>query len=209
MAKKIRDEQGNTYVMKKPFYKRWWFILLVVIALAGAFGSKNSSKEDKQAKTVDNTQTQQVANTEKQETVKKDKSEPVYGLGQVVKVGDVEYIVKAKSSATNVGGDFGKNANGVYLLLDVAVKNIGKKAITVDSNFFTLYRGDVEYSSDSAAALFANNQANFFLSEVNPGTEISGKVVFDVTQEVIDDPATQLQVQTGIWGTQKAKINLQ
>ncbi|MGZ7228825.1 DUF4352 domain-containing protein, partial [Streptococcus pyogenes] len=70
-------------------------------------------------------------------------------MGQVVKVGDVEYIVHSKSSATNVGGDFGKNANGVYLILDVTVKNVGKKAITVDSNFFTLFRGDVEYSSDS------------------------------------------------------------
>ena len=47
------------------------------------------------------------------------------------------------------------------------------------------------------------------MSELNPGTEIAGKVVFDVTQEVIDDPAIQLQVQTGVWGTQKAKINLQ
>lgn len=104
---------------------------------------------------------------------------------------------------------FGKNANGVYLILDVTVKNVGKKAITVDSNFFTLFRGDVEYSSDSSAGIYANEAGKFFLSELNPGTEIAGKVVFDVTQEVIDDPAIQLQVQTGVWGTQKAKINLQ
>lgn len=208
MAKKIKDEKGNVYVQKKPFYKKWWFILLVVLVVIGAIGGNNGSKESKETSSSETTQIKQEVKEEKSEDSSQE-SEPTYGLGQVVKVGDVEYIVQAKSSATNVGGDFGKNAKGVYLILDVVVKNVGKEAITVDSNFFTLYRGEVEYSSDSSAGIYANDQADFFLSEVNPGTEISGKVVFDVPQEVIDDAATQLEVQTGIWGTQKARINLQ
>ena len=210
MAKKIRDENGNVYIQKKPFYQRWWFILLVVAGLVGIFGNNNSSKNSQQSSNSENTQTEQASGTEQQKTnTTVEKTEQVVGMGQVVKVGDVEYIVHSKSSATNVGGDFGKNANGVYLILDVTVKNVGKKAITVDSNFFKLFRGDVEYSSDSSAGIYANEAGKFFLSELNPGTEIAGKVVFDVTQEVIDDPAIQLQVQTGVWGTQKAKINLQ
>lgn len=208
MAKKIKDEKGNVYVQKKPFYKKWWFILLVALVVIGAIGGNNESKESKETSSSETTQIKQEVKEEKSEDSSQE-SEPTYGLGQVVKVGDVEYIVQAKSNATNVGGDFGKNAKGVYLILDVVVKNVGKKAITVDSNFFTLYRGEVEYSSDSSAGIYANDQADFFLSEVNPGTEISGKVVFDVPQEVIDDAATQLEVQTGIWGTQKARINLQ
>ncbi len=208
MAKKIKDEKGNVYVQKKPFYKKWLFILLVALVVIGAIGGNNESKESKETSSSETTQIKQEVKEEKSEDSSQE-SEPTYGLGQVVKVGDVEYIVQAKSNATNVGGDFGKNAKGVYLILDVVVKNVGKKAITVDSNFFTLYRGEVEYSSDSSAGIYANDQADFFLSEVNPGTEISGKVVFDVPQEVIDDAATQLEVQTGIWGTQKARINLQ
>ena len=207
MAKKIKDEKGNVYVQKKPFYKKWWFILLVALVVIGAIGGNNESKESKETSSSETTQIKQEVKEEKSEDSSQE-SEPTYGLGQVVKVGDVEYIVQAKSNATNVGGDFGKNAKGVYLILDVVVKNVGKEAITVDSNFFTLYRGEVEYSSDSSAGIYANDQADFFLSEVNPGTEISGKVVFDVPQEVIDDAATQLEVQTGIWGTQKARINL-
>lgn len=209
MAKKIKDEHGNVYVQKKPFYQRWWFISLVVLVVVGGFGGNKASKESSQAdNTAEIVQTKEEAK-ETAESAKEAKTEQIYGIGQVVKVGEVEYTVQAKSSATNVGGDFGKNANGVYLILDVVVKNVGSKAITVDANFFTLYRGDVEYSSDSAAGIYANDQANFFLSEVNPGTEIVGKVVFDVPQEVIDDTTTQLQVQTGVWGTQKARINLQ
>ncbi|KMK52756.1 hypothetical protein FEFB_15040 [Fructobacillus sp. EFB-N1] len=48
MSKKITDENGNTYVQKKPFYKKAWFwivvVLVVVIGGAGAGGS--SSKND-------------------------------------------------------------------------------------------------------------------------------------------------------------------
>lgn len=42
MAKKIKDENGNTYVQKKPFYKRVWFWLLVVIVVLIGFGSVGS-----------------------------------------------------------------------------------------------------------------------------------------------------------------------
>ena len=49
MSKKIKDENGNVYVQKKPFYKKVWFWLLVVIvvicaggALGGGDGSKSS-----------------------------------------------------------------------------------------------------------------------------------------------------------------------
>lgn len=36
MSKKIKDENGNVYVKKTPFYKKWWFILLVVLIAYGA-----------------------------------------------------------------------------------------------------------------------------------------------------------------------------
>lgn len=44
MAKKIKDENGNTYVQKKPFYKRVWFWILVVIVVA--VGASMGGKKD-------------------------------------------------------------------------------------------------------------------------------------------------------------------
>ena len=29
MSKTIKDEQGNVYKIKKPFYKKWYFILIM------------------------------------------------------------------------------------------------------------------------------------------------------------------------------------
>lgn len=53
MAKKIKDENGNTYVQKKPFYKRVWFWILVVIVVAvGASmgGKKDDGSKDTSSK---------------------------------------------------------------------------------------------------------------------------------------------------------------
>lgn len=60
MSKKIQDENGNTYVEMKPWYKKWWVWLLaviVVIFIFGAFGGSNSksNSSSKQNKTEKST----------------------------------------------------------------------------------------------------------------------------------------------------------
>ena len=210
MAKKIKDEHGNVYVQKKPFYKRIWFIVLVGLFVIGGLqsvlgGGGNSSTSSSQA-TSTTTQTTTEASASSSE---EQKEATTYSIGQEVPVGDVIYLVNSKEVTTNVGGEFGKTANGVFLVLNVTVKNNGKEAITVTDDFFTLLKGDVEYKSDSTAGIYANQDANFFLTEVNPENSVTGNVVFDITEETANDPSIQLRVQTGFWGTETGVINLQ
>lgn len=63
MAKKIKDENGNTYVQKKPFYKRVWFwILVVLVVIIGASamdgkkgtGAKSAPASSKSSSTASN-----------------------------------------------------------------------------------------------------------------------------------------------------------
>lgn len=209
MAKKIKDEHGNVYVQKKPFYKRIWFIVLVGLFVIGGLqsvlggGSNSSTSSSQDTSTTTQTTTEASASSS-------EKSEEVtYSIGQEVPVGDVVYIVNSKEVNTNVGGEFGKTANGIFLVLNVTVKNNGKEAITVTDDFFTLLKGDVEYKSDSTAGIYANQDANFFLTEVNPENSVTGDVVFDITEETANDPSIQLRVQTGYFGTETGVINLQ
>ena len=209
MAKKIKDEHGNVYVQKKPFYKRIWFIVLVGLFVIGGLqsvlggGSNSSTSSSQDTSTTTQTTTEASASSS-------EKSEEVtYSIGQEVPVGDVVYIVNSKEVNTNVGGEFGKTANGIFLVLNVTVKNNGKEAITVTDDFFTLLKGDVEYKSDSTAGIYANQDANFFLTEVNPENSVTGNVVFDITEETANDPSIQLRVQTGYFGTETGVINLQ
>lgn len=53
MGKKIKDEDGNTYVQKKPIYERVWFWVIVIIILGG-IGSQidNGSNSNANVKTT-------------------------------------------------------------------------------------------------------------------------------------------------------------
>ena len=213
MAKKIKDENGNVYVKKTPFYKKWWFILIVIIVVFGVVKGGSGSNSTKQevassssAQTTASEETAQTKVTEKNKNKEEEtKTKAENKIGEVVKVGDV---VNSKSLSQNVGGEFGKNANGIYLILNVTVKNNGKKSITVTDDFFKLLKDDTEYSTDSTAGIYANQEAKFFLSELNPENSITGNVVFDVNTETADASGLQLQVQTGVFGTQRGKISL-
>ena len=202
---------------KKPLFKKWWFWLIIVILIAGAVGGGNKDKTKK----ADTEKTAKVETKEsKTEESKTEESAPkksekqVFGIGQDVTVGKVVYRVDGKEVADTVGNEYvNSTAKGKFLVLNVTVTNNGDKAITVTDDFFKLYKGKTEFKADTTATMYANQAANgdsaaFFLQELNPESTLSGKVIFDVSEDTINDPSTQLQVQTGIWGTQTEKINL-
>ncbi|WP_261806115.1 hypothetical protein [Lapidilactobacillus luobeiensis] len=64
MAKKIKDENGNTYKLKKPFYKRVWFWILVVIVIIAA-GSCSDDKADKASSTKAQSSSKQATKVKK------------------------------------------------------------------------------------------------------------------------------------------------
>lgn len=56
MSKKITDENGNTYVQKKPFYKRVWFWILaiiVVIAIGSSMGGDSDTSSTGSSQNAD------------------------------------------------------------------------------------------------------------------------------------------------------------
>lgn len=195
-------------LLKKPFYKKWWvWVIAVIVVFAIAGGGEDETES------VDGSGEAETpkAETPKAETPKKDKPKEeakVYGIGEVVKVGDVEFTVNKTSTAKNVGGQFGSNAQGTYLLVDVTVTNKGNEAITTDTSFFKLKAGEKTYEADSTASMHTDMELKFFLQQVNPDLSNTGTVVFDVTDEVIANPELKLQVQTGFWGTETGEIKI-
>ena len=220
MAKKILfDENGNEVKgkLKKPIYKRVWFWVLAVVVL-----SSFATGGDDEAETTTAADTQTQTTTETETTAESSESaapvaeepapvEPSFTIGQVVNVGDVEYTVNSLSTATTLGSEYSnQTANGVYLVVEVRVKNNGQKAMMIDTNLFSLVDGEIVYDSDGTASMYANtDESGFFLENLNPGLEKTGKVVFDVPQSTIDSSTKQLKVTTGFFGTESALINLQ
>lgn len=193
------------------------FLGLLLLGVLGMLFGKDDEKTSQTADSASPASSLSASSEQEQSSVTQEETsstevassaEASYGIGQVVSVGDLEYTVNAKSIESNFGGEFGKTANGVYLTLNVTVTNRGKKALTVSDGFFTLLQGDVEYSTDTTAGIYANDNANFFLQELNPQSSITGNVVFDVTEEVANNPDLKLQVQSSFWGFKKVLINL-
>lgn len=209
--------------MKKPFYKKWWFILIVVIIVLGAIGNmagendatKETDSKDKVETSAKAPENKDSSKDDKKDNVKEDKKEEIVGVGAPLEVGDATFTLNGVELADQVGPSvLPTKASGKYIVLDVTYKNNGNKAVTIDSSFFKLKRGEKTYEADSVASMSANQgedgniQNSFFLQEVNPDMEIKGKVVFDLAPEVAESTDLQLQVQTGIWGTETGMINL-
>ena len=91
-----------------------------------------------------------------------------------------------KCGVKKVGsGGLDKDAQGQFCLVTVKVSNIGKEAQTFsDSSQKAYAAGGTEYSTDTAAAIYANEDAATFLNEINPGNGVTGVLVFDVPTNV-------------------------
>lgn len=168
-------------------------------------GGSDNSKETASKSTT----TSETTTTDSSSKASSEETEATYSVGQTFTVRDVEYTVDSVSTSQTVGDEFiNKTAQGTYLLLNITVKNNGDDALSVSNDYFTLYKGKTKYTSDSTASLYASDNTGFFLEEVNPGNALTSNVAFDIPQDVVSDSSLQLQVQTGLWGTQTALVNV-
>jgi hypothetical protein len=113
-------------------------------------------------------------------------AEKVAKIGQPARDGKFEFVVKqVKCGVSKVGGDLGETAQGQFCLVTVNVKNIGKEAqMFSDGNQKAFAANGTEYSADTAAAIYANKNAETFLNEINPGNQVTGVLVFDIPKNV-------------------------
>lgn len=202
---------------KKSIFKRWWFwvlAIIVIIAIAGGGESDDTTQStDKGESTkAESANASKETKTTDTNSAKEEKS---FGMNEEVKVGKMTYKVTSKTPADQVGPSaLPEKASQKFLVVEVTVKNGGDKAVTVDSNFFKLKRGGKTYEANATASMSANQDESgnitnsFFLQQLNPDSEMSGKVVFDVAPEVAAATDLQLQVQTGAFGTETELINL-
>lgn len=181
-------------------------VLLIIIAIATGGGEETAEPTTPPEETTSDTATEETTSeTPAEEPAEEPVEEVVAGIGQEIQVGDVFFTANEVTTATSLGGEYGVTAQSQFTVVNVTIRNEKNEAITVDSSFFKLLSGDRTYDSDGGAGIYANEDADFFLTSVNPGVSLSGNVVFDVPAD-LENP--QLQVQTGFFGTETGVINL-
>ncbi len=200
--------------IKKPMYKKWWVWLLAVVIIAAALGGG-----DDEQTTVDsgNKVVQEAADTPKEqpkEEVETADEVVEVGIGTPAMIAEVSFTVNSVEETKEIssGNEFIENATteGKYVIVEVTVKNEKKEALTINSSYFSLQtiEGVVyEPNTDGKVMMAMMDEDDFFLQQVNPGLSKTGKVVFEVGED-LDLNTAILKGQTGFWGTESVEISL-
>ncbi|MCG3418232.1 DUF4352 domain-containing protein [Oceanobacillus jordanicus] len=200
--------------IKKPFYKKIWvwvLAIIVVIAIAGG-GEEEADTANKSSKESTDQASEVKAEEESSEPAEEEVK--TAKIGEPSTVGDVTFTVNGveETSEINSGNEYVDNAttSGKYIILDLNVQNGKSEAITVDSSFFKLIADGTEYEPTTDGTVMmamGDAMSDFFLTQINPNLEKSGKIVIEVgADEELSNMV--LQAQTGVFGTEMTEISL-
>ncbi|MFY1694154.1 MULTISPECIES: DUF4352 domain-containing protein [unclassified Solwaraspora] len=109
------------------------------------------------------------------------------GIGDPVRDGKFEFVVnKIECGKSKVGsGFFTETAQGQYCLVTMLVTNIGDEARTFhDGSQRAFDKDGRRFEADTSAGLAVNQDAESFLTEINPGNQVTAIVAFDVPKGV-------------------------
>ncbi|WEV45799.1 DUF4352 domain-containing protein [Streptococcaceae bacterium ESL0687] len=155
MAKKITDENGNTYVQKKPFYKKVWFWAIVVILIFIIGGSLGTSK----AKKVEDGSS--TASSEKKS------EQTTFKIGDVVEHNNVQF--KVNSVEYSSGTKYSKPKEGnQYVIVNITITNKGDD--TIDYNPYDFKLDSNGNQTNLTEFVMADSGEQFVNDSLNSGS---------------------------------------
>lgn len=125
----------------------------------------------------------------------KDDAKPAAGIGDTVKDGDFAFTVTDVTTAASIGGAYGEDAQGRFVIVHVTAKNNGNKAEMFDASNQTLFDGKGREFSTAEAQMYLESDA--FLQDINPGNSVKGKLVFDMPKNA---KADRIELHAGVFG---------
>lgn len=117
MSKKITGDDGKTYVQKKPFYKRVWFIILAIIVVIVIFSQMGSGNSDDSAKKVDSSSSKTDSSSSK--------AQSTFKVGETAEYKGVQFKVN-KVDFTDGDPDVDSPDSGKqYVVMNITMTNNG------------------------------------------------------------------------------------
>jgi hypothetical protein len=105
------------------------------------------------------------------------------GLDQTIRDGDLEFrVYGVECGIDRVGDPFvSQSAVGQFCVAKLAVRNVGSRPALFSDVLQRAYGPSGQrFVADTGAGLLANADQQVFLSDINPGNEVTGAVVYDV-----------------------------
>ena len=153
---------------KKPFYKKWWFILIAIFVIIGALGSggskdENSSTADSSSKSTESNEESKTKN---------------YSIGDTIELKNYKVTVNGVRTATEDSTGFIKADEGKeFFLVDCTVENTSDKDQTVSSVLMFKIVDKDGRSFDQALFTDGNGQLD---GTVGSGRKITGEYCVQV-----------------------------
>lgn len=198
------QQPGPSQKVHKPWYKKVWVWLLILIVLAG-FG-QIAKKPSKESTSSTNSQSSSSATGQSAAPGTSQGDSISAGIGSPITSGPFELTVtKVEPGLKELGKDpITTKAQGQFVIVSLSAKNIDKKAEYLSSAYVKLLSADgTEYSVTDSASIYLGQEATLF-SQINPGNTLEGKMAFDIPAEA---KPTTLQFSGGFF-EKAVKISL-
>lgn len=174
-------------------------IILVFFAIL-AFGSSDN-KNDPSNNTSPKTQENISENT--------NSKNKIFKIGEVIQVGNFFYGVKQILFKKTLGNEYmQKTADGIFLIVQLYVKNISKESRTLDSSMFAIYDSNnakYDYSIEGSTYLQMSNLNSIFLKQCQPNIDTFGYLIFEVPNNT---DIYKLKVSGGFFSSKEGIIQL-
>jgi len=163
MSKKITDENGNTYVQKKPFYKKVWFWLLIVVVILIAVSSANSSTPKKVGGSSETASTSKKAESQQTE----------FKVGETIELDGVKMTVNSVDYPENT--EFNEAEDGKsWVVANVTIKNASKDSVSYNPFDFKL---DADGNSTDFSAINTDVKQTLSSGDLKEGASVTGNLV--------------------------------
>lgn len=109
-----------------------------------------------------------------------------YGFGDSVKVGGVVFQLNNATNTDQVGTEYiGAKTEYNFVILNISVKNVGKKEISLLGSMMTLQNGDKTYEPNSAGIYL--DDGFYVIETIGPDISKTVNVLYEIPAEYTPD----------------------
>ena len=184
---------------QRPFYKKKRFIVPAALVAVVAVSVGASGGGDDGASLV-----KDKSSSSSSSAGQKGSTDKTFKVGQTVELEGTQYTVTGVKTASNIGGQFGEKADGIFVVVELTIENKKDETKTFLESAATYLASDGTKYEASDASIYLGDDA-LILREMQPDLPTKGKLVFDVPPTKVAGGVLEL---SDLFGAGEADIAL-